>query len=52
MAKTIIFTSKGKVNGKDFKKGDELSVSDSLFKVLTEDEKCAKEKVSKKKKGE
>lgn len=40
---SVVFTSKGTVNGKEFSKGDKLNVSDSIFKDLTENQKCAKE---------
>lgn len=36
MAHKIEFTKPDKVNGKEYKKGDTLSVSDSIYKTLNE----------------
>lgn len=47
MAHKVLFTSDGKVNGKKVEKDAELSVSASIFKDLTEVQKCAKEVVEK-----
>jgi hypothetical protein len=44
MAREVVFTSKGTVNGKEYKRGAELRVSSSIFKDLTEVQKCAKER--------
>lgn len=46
--KVVIFTSKGVVNGQTYEKGDTLRVSESIYKDLTEVQKCAKEKKVKK----
>lgn len=48
MAKRVEFTSNGVVNGKTYKKGDELSVSESIYVDLTDVQQCAKEKITKK----
>lgn len=45
--KTILFTKSGTVNGITYEKGDTLNVSSSIFKDLTENQKCAKEQKSK-----
>ena len=45
MAKSIVFTSKTHVNGIEYAKGDELSVSSSLYNKLVVEEKVAKDKV-------
>jgi len=36
MAKVIQFTKADKVNNKTYKKGDTLSVSNSIYEILTE----------------
>lgn len=45
--KTVVFTSKGTINGEQCKRGDVRRVSSSIFKDLTEVQKCAKLKVDK-----
>ena len=45
MAHKVIFTSDGKINGKKVKEGTERSVSASIFKDLTEVQKCVEEVV-------
>ena len=36
MVRKIVFTKPDKVNGEEYKKGDTLSVSPSIYKTLTE----------------
>lgn len=48
--KTVTFTKKGVVNGKEFVKGDELRVSSSIFERLVKVVKVAVEKTAPKKK--
>lgn len=45
--KSVVFTKKGTANAVEYVKGDELNVSSSIFKDLTENQKCVKEKKSK-----
>jgi len=48
--KRVIFTSNGKINNTKYAKGDKENVSASIFKDLTENQKCAKEYKEKKSK--
>ena len=50
MAKKIEFTKSDKVNGQDYKKGDTLNVSSSLYKIL-KDNGSVKDFVAKKSKS-
>jgi hypothetical protein len=43
--KVVVFTKKGTVNGKEYKRGAVLRVSSSIFNRLVNEEGRAKEKV-------
>lgn len=45
--KHVVFTKPGIVNNIEYSKGDKLNVSSSIFKDLTENQKCVKEQKSK-----
>ncbi len=49
MAKTIVFKKAHTVNGIEYKKGDTLSVSSSIFALLTEDKTAGEKKPAVKK---